>query len=74
MPMSMVNVWIVGVTMVHGRVRVAVTMWFISIVMRMVCIMRMAMLMFERFMPMGVDVPFRQMEPQPEPHQNSSKD
>lgn len=74
MSVPMMNVWKVEVTMMHGRVRMKVAVRFLCLTMRMVFIVPMAVLMFERFMPVGVGMLLRQVEPQPQPHQESGDD
>lgn len=68
----MMNVRIVGVTMMHYRMGMGVTVRFLSIAMRVMRIMAMAMLVFEWFMPVCVLVPLRQMQPCAKSHQCGS--
>lgn len=69
MPVPMVNVRIVGMTMMQFRMSMAVTVGLRSLAMRVMRIMAMAMLVFEWFVPVWVLVSFRHVQPRTKSHQ-----
>ena len=72
MPVPMMNVRRVGVTMKQCRVGMEMTVGFRGMAMWVVHIMGMAVLVFEWFVPVGVLVSFRQMQPGAKSHQCGS--
>ena len=71
MPVPMMNVRIVGVTMMQYRMGMEVIVRFFLIPMRVVRIMAMAVLVFKWFVPVRVLVSFRHVQPRAKSHQCS---
>lgn len=72
MPVAMVDVWIMGVTMMQRLMGMEMAVRFRIVAMRVVRIMEMTVLMCQWLVPVFMRMPFRKVQPCAKPHQCSS--